>query len=278
MVNWIAPYPQLSSYFVRECNGIPLLMDALRFSKEDYARVFAMRSLTLFAFTQKDDGDVERRLMQCNGMKQVVDSYRQSSGDPTDTRFLTLLLSSLLRHFPQAAGREFIEARGVESIVNNLNIARYKGFPQHLRVLRDAQHLPQSVSSAPVDKLFYEADFIPVALGILEAFPEFYGVVGDLLHTLDSVGQYARPIEMLEYRALHIFAKLYSKYQNDTVFQTDGTRKKLAELARRILNDSTCQRCFDPSVATRELTIVLNTMNHLIRADESKFVTAAASV
>ncbi|KAH8612041.1 hypothetical protein ERJ75_000966700 [Trypanosoma vivax] len=141
-VNFIAVYPSLTDHFIKQRNGVELVFRALKHSQDEYARVLALRSLCLFCFTQAEDGDVERRILQADGVRQVVGAYKQSSGDPTDTRYITLILSSLLRHYPKEGGEEFIEAGGIQATVNNLNITRYKGIPQHMRVLHDVQKLP----------------------------------------------------------------------------------------------------------------------------------------
>lgn len=274
LINWFAPYPEISKVFIEKHNGVPLLFEALKFSKEDYGRVLACRSLTLFSFTQRNDGDVERRIMQTNGVKAIVDCYKQSSGDPTDTRYLTVLLSSILRHYPKEGGKEFFEADGIQATVNNLNIGRYKGFPQHLRVLHDAQKVPKEAtgSMSPNERIL-DADFIPVAFGVLDAFPEFYEVVGDLVYILNDLAPHTTPFNFLEYRAFQVLSKVYVRYMEDNVFQTDGTRKSMAKLASWIYNDPTCQRCLDPSVASNEMQAATRTIQDLIAANNSNRIT-----
>ncbi|KAL7695061.1 hypothetical protein NQL31_002888 [Lotmaria passim] len=274
-INVIAAYPKLTEYFVNEKDGVELVLRAYRHSKDPYARVLAMRSLTLFAFTQPVDGVVERMILQSNGVKTVVDAYKQSSGDPTDTRFLTLLLSSIMRHYPKEGGKEFIDADGVEATVGNLNIARYKGVPQHLRVIHDAQRLPkQAVGAEPVNARLEDADFLGVAMGVLDAFPEFYEATGDLLKLVtEVVPAYAEPLELLEYRAMPILSKYFVKWREDQSFQTDGTRTLVAKLFELMLNDKTCKRCYDPSVASYELLECLKTAKTAIQDEKEKRVT-----
>lgn len=275
LINVIAAYPSLTEYFVKDRNGVDLVFQAYRHSKDPYARVMAMRSLTLFSFTQPVDGAVERRILQSNGVKTIVDAYKQSSGDPTDTRFLTLLLSSVLRHYPAVGGKEFIDADGVEAVVNNLNIARYKGIPQHIRVLHDAQRLPrQAFGSESVNARLEDADFLGVAMGLLDAFPEFYEAMGGILKLVrDVVPAHAAPLELLEYRAMPILSKLYVKWRDDQSFQTDGTRTVLAKLFELLLNDKTCQRCYDPSVASYELQECLKTARVAVQDEREKRLT-----
>ncbi|KAG5489226.1 hypothetical protein GH5_00090 [Leishmania sp. Ghana 2012 LV757] len=272
LINIIAAYPSLSEYFVKEKDGVELVLRAYRHSKNPYARVMAMRSLALFSFTQAVDGTVERCILQSNGVKTIVDAYKQSSGDPTDTRFPTLLLSSIMRHYPKEGGKEFIEAGGVEAVVNNLNIARYKGIPQHIRVLHDAQRLPkQSVGTESVNSRLEEADFLGVAMGLLDTFPEFYEATSDLLKLVaDVVPVHAEPLELLEYRAMPILSKYFVKWREDQSFQSDGTRTLVAKLFELMLSDKTCQRCYDPSVASYELLECLKTAKLAIKDEREK--------
>jgi hypothetical protein len=278
LVNWIAPYPEIAKEFVEKHDGVQLLLDALRFSKEDYGRVLAMRSLCLFSFTQKNDGDIERRILQRNGVKAIVDCYKQSSGDPTDTRSITILLSSILRHFPVEGAKEYFDADGVEATVNNLNVGRYKGFPQHLRVLHDCRKAPKSSWGAQnPDERILDADFIPVAFGVIDTFPEFYEVVGDVLYLMNDLAPHTKPFTFLEYRAFPVLAKVYVRYMEDKVFQTDGTRRAMAKLANSILNDPTCKRALDPSVASHELQAATRTLNDLVKADKENRITTKDS-
>lgn len=275
LVNWIAPHPEIVKEFVDKHDGVQLVLDALRFSKEDYGRVLAMRSLCLFSFTQKNDGDIERNILQRNGVKAIVDCYKQSSGDPTDTRSITILLSSILRHFPAEGGKEFFDADGVEATVNNLNVGRYKGFPQHLRVLHDCRKVPKKSwgEQSPEERIL-DADFIPVAFGVMDAFPEFYEVVGDVLYLMNDLANRTTPFTFLEYRAFPVLAKVYVRYMEDKVFQTDGTRRAMAKLANSILNDPKCKRALDPSVASHELQAATKTLNDLVKADKENRITS----
>nr|CCC93672.1 unnamed protein product [Trypanosoma congolense IL3000] len=277
LVNFIAAYPSLTEHFVRDCNGVELVLRALRHSNDEFARVLALRSLCLFCFTQHEDGSVERRILQANGVKHIVKAYKQSTGDPTDTRYITLLISSVLRHYPEEAGREFLDAGGVQAAVDNLNIARYKGIPQHIRVLHDAQRLPvAAVGTEAINARIEAADFIPVALGLLESFPEFYEASVEVLRLLlNIVPSIAAPFSLLEYRAMPILSKYYVQWQNDIAFETDGTRKMLVQLFKLMLTDPTCKRCFDPSVASYELQECLRTANTAVQAELATEPTAS---
>ncbi|ORC93128.1 uncharacterized protein TM35_000024540 [Trypanosoma theileri] len=271
LINFIAVYPTLTDYFVNQRNGVDLVFRALKHSRDEYARVLALRSVCLFCFTQRNDGDVERRILQANAMKQIVEAYKQSTGDPADTRFITLVISSILRHYPKEGGKEFVDADGVNAAVQNLNIARYKGLPQHIRVLHDAQKLPKAaVGTKTTNSRIEDADFIPVAMGVLDAFPEFYETAGDILRLLeDIVPSETTPFSLLEYRAMPILSKFYVRWKDDNVFQTDGTRTQVVRLFRMMLDDKTCQRCFDPSVASYELQECIRTAKEAIRVEEN---------
>lgn len=273
-VNFIAPYPALTEYFVRERDGVSLVFQALRHCQDPYSRVLAMRALTIFAFTQKEDGTVEREILKSNGVKTVVDLYKQSTGDPTDTRFHTLLLSSIMRLYPTDGGREFLESGGVEATVNVMNITRYKGLPQHLRVLHDCQRLPKSATGGvSVNKRIEDAEFLGVAMGVLESFPEFYEATGDVLKLVkDIIPSEGTPLDLLEYRAMPVLSKFFVRWRDDLAFQTDGTRTLVASLFGLMLNDKTCQRCFDPSVASYELQECLRTARTCVEDEKQKRV------
>lgn len=273
LINWISPYPELAAEFVEKHDGVQHIFDALRFCKEDYGRVLALRSLCLFAFTQKNDGSIEKKILERNGVKAIVDCYKQSSGDPTDTRYLTILLSSILRHYPVEGGKEFFEADGVEAAVTNLNVGRYKGFPQHLRVLHDCRTIPKkSWGNQNPEERILDADFVPVAFGVMDTFPEFYEVVGDVLYLLNDLAPHTTPFTFLEYRAFPVLAKVYVRYMEDKVFQTDGTRRAMAKLANSMMNDPKCKRALDPSVASHELKAAIRTLNDLVQADKENRV------
>lgn len=278
-INMIARYPTLSDYFVNQKDGVDLVLQAYRHSTDEFSRVFATRSLTLFAFTQQKDATVEKEILKHNGIKTLVDAYKQSTGDPTDTRFSTLLLSSLLRHFPKEGGKEFLEADGVEATVNVLNISRYKGVPQHLRVLHDALKLPKSATgNTSVLHRIEDADFLGVALGVVDAFPEYYEATGDILNLVNEiVPTEAKPLDLLEFRAMPILAKYYVKWCYDETFQRDGRRALVVSLFQKMLNDPTCKRCLDPSVASYELQECVKTANVAIATEKEKKILSAPS-
>ncbi|KAG8348745.1 hypothetical protein TRVL_00437 [Trypanosoma vivax] len=260
-VNFIAVYPSLTDHFIKQRNGVELVFRALKHSQDEYARVLALRSLCLFCFTQAEDGDVERRILQADGVRQVVGAYKQSSGDPTDTRYITLILSSLLRHYPKEGGEEFIEAGGIQATVNNLNITRYKGIPQHMRVLHDVQKLPPAVlGEQGANARIEDADFIPVALGLLDAFPEFYEASSDVLDLVGSlVPSCATPFNLLEYRAMPILSKYYVRWKDDTFFHTGTACRQVVRLFELMLEDPLCKRCFHPDAASYELQECIRT-------------------
>ncbi|KAF5223057.1 hypothetical protein ECC02_003884 [Trypanosoma cruzi] len=270
LINFISVYPTLTEYFVKKRNGVELVFRALTHSRDEYARVMALRSICLFCFTQREDGDVERRVLQANGVKPIVEAYKRSTGDPTDTRYITLVLSSIMRHYPKEGGKEFLDADGVQAAVNILNISRYKGLPQHIRVLHDAQRLPSEASGKQtVNARIEDADFIPVAIGVLDVFPEFYETAGDILSLLeDIVPSQTTPLNLLEYRAMPVLSKFFVRWKDDNLFQTDGTRTQVVRLFKMLLDDKTCQKCYDPSVASYELQECLRTAKEAIREEE----------
>ena len=276
LMNWLAIYPSLADHFVNKLDGVPLLLQALKHTKEDYSRVFVMRCLMLFSLQQRVDGDVERRILANNGFGTVVDCYRQSTGDPTDTRFLTSLISSICRHYPEAAAQEFKKTKVADAAISILNISKYKGVPQHLRVIEDLRKLPKDalkkagVANGDVDQTLYDNDAIPVLLGLVEVFPEYYESVSWISSILADLQTRTTAFEMLEYKSLIILSKLYARYREDMQFQVDGTRQKLATIAKRILDDKECRRCLDPAVAGFVQVAAVSTMEAMI-ADEEAF-------
>jgi hypothetical protein len=269
-INWIALYPTLSSKFVNEYDGIRLLLEASKLSKENYSRIFVMRSLTLFAFTQKQDGAVERRIMQCDGMKQIVEFYKDHTGDPVDSRFITLPLSSLLRHYPEAALSEFLESGGMAAIVAGLNVSKFKGIPQHLRVLHDVnRQISKQKGSVPWQKQLYDADFIPVAVGIIDIFPEYFEAVSQLVQLLVDIQPYTTPLEMLEYRTFQAVSSVIGRYKDDVSYLLTPTFANLALLSERILADKDCQSCLDPSVCPFELITFEKNVKNMLRNREA---------
>ena len=277
-VNWIAAYPTLSAKFVNEYDGVRLLLESLKLSKEAYSRILVMRSLTLFCFTQKDDGGVERRILQCDGMKQILDLYKDHTGDPLDSKFITLPLSSILRHYPNEGTQEFLAADGMGAIVSGLNVAKFKGIPQHVRLIRDIQNLKSKTPGEPTwQKMLYDADFLPVAMGILDVFPEYFEVVTDLADLLVAIQAYTTPLEMLEYRAFRAFSAVFGRYMNDSSVLNARPFEQLSEIATKILNDEDCQRCLDPSVCPYELQQHATNVRNMIKSCEAARAAAAAS-
>ena len=281
IMNWIAVYPALGKYFVEKHDGVRLMLEANAAAKNVYARLLVMRVLTLCAFTQPVDGEVERRLMLNNGMKIILDCYLQSSGDPIDTRYITLPLSSLLRHFPQEAGREFIRLNGIQAIVNNLNIARYKGIPQHIRLIHDVMNLPQNViNKDEVAKALFESDLIPVAIGIIDAFPEYVEASTELLSLLKLMLPYTTPKELLEYRFLTASARQYIRYKEEPEVLAGENFELISQIVELIERDPDCQRCLHPSVIPGDLDSfyrTVKTMKQALRALKSKEIAEAAA-
>lgn len=262
MINWIANRPRLAEHFIVDHDGVNLLFRALKTAAEPYARIMVLRCLTLFAMQQRNDGDIERRVLAGNHIGELLIAYKDSSGDPTETRLITMLLSSIMRHYPAAFDEKVLEDLTFHT-VHNLNIARYKGLPHHLRMIADIRRLPLK-NKAVVDKMLYDAELLPVALGIVDVFPEYFEVCSSLVELLHQTRHLTKPFDFLEYRALNVFAKLYGKYHEEDYFKNDGTMRRIAELSEWILNDPECKRCFDPSVASKDLNIVLHQTRKLV--------------
>lgn len=269
VVNWMANRPKLAEHFVQDHDGVNLLFRALKAANEMYSRIMVLRILTLFSFEQRNDGDIEKRILMGNHLPEILWAYKDSSGDPTETRLITMLLSSVMRHFPAAVDNVEILEDMTFHAVHNLNIARYKGIPHHLRVIDDLRNLPfQKENPHKIDKMLYEAELIPVSMGIIDVFPEYYEACGSLIKLLDDTRSCARPFDFLEYRMLDVFVKFYGKFHEEEYFRNDGTFKRMAELTEWLMNDKECQRAFDPSVTTKDMKIVLHQVQVML--DDSK--------
>ena len=352
-INICANHDQLASELVDTHDGVNLLFKAMSEATNEYARVLGMRAVTLCAFQQAKDGDVEKRIVDGGYLPRMVNFYRQSTGDPTDTRFVTLLFSSILRMYPKEVYDAAIEANLIKTTVNNLNIARYKGVPQHIRILQDlekarvaakgesaadavteatrktaearskkgwfgfignkpateedAKKMQQGASSsssseqqadeegaatpqpgddlkdltrtgavsrrgprvkgvqevtweshrenpnelppmpppknpnAPVGELLVESDFVPVALGICDVFPEYFESSRELIHLLRSLKPYITPFDLFELRFLAVASKLWNRHGEDRDFEEHGVAAALEDLTQWIMNDPECK-------------------------------------
>eukprot|EP00658_Telonema_sp_P-2_P084289 TRINITY_DN9318_c0_g1_i2.p1 TRINITY_DN9318_c0_g1~~TRINITY_DN9318_c0_g1_i2.p1 ORF type:complete len:206 (+),score=60.91 TRINITY_DN9318_c0_g1_i2:221-838(+) len=200
----------------------------------------------------------------------------------------------MARHYPEAAARELEKCGGFQVAVDNLNISRYKGVPQHLRVLNDLRQLPpvrpaatilleqaeeketgkkvevpKNAKHVSVDEELYNADVIPVMLGVMEVFPEYYESVKTMMPMLRDISIYSKPFEMLEYRSFIVFSKLLARYSDDIQFNADGVKTVMAEMAEKMLNDPTCKRALDPSVMGFELEAALKLMTALVESEKA---------
>lgn len=241
LLNICAAHNELADHFVQNRDGIKVLFQALKASTESYTRVLAMRCLTLFAFMQPEDGEVEKQLLIHNCVPGLVDAYRNCTGDATDSRFTTCLLSSMLRHYPEAAATELARENIVQVIVDQINVARYKALPQHYRVLEDLRKLPQAVKDKVglnVEHALFTADFLPVALGVMDAFPEYLESVDELLKLVALMKEFVAPMSFVEYRLLSVANKLFHRYETDNRFAQLGAKQRLLDLVTWACNDS----------------------------------------
>jgi hypothetical protein len=382
--NVIASTHELAKELVEEHDGVNLVFKALSQANNEYARVLGMRAMTLFAFQQDKDGEIERKIIEGGFLPKMVNFYRQSTGDATDTRFVTLLFSSLLRLYPKETYQVVIESNLVKASVNNLNIARYKGLPQHIRLLHDleraraivhgeggngsttggaaesgnsgkkgglfgwfgdsnkkttpAAKTPNTVTAAdaagtaatsanestdeslrdmkhvqaqpgamrrrkmgvqegqqweskyhephdlppmppprdpdaPLNELLAESDFIPVALGVCDLFPEYFESTRELVHMMRGVAkEYLTPFDLFEYRFLAVATKLFNRHGLDADFEAHGMAEDLVDLCKWILNDRECRPYMDPkcSATNNEIKLSIQSVRDHIAAREKR--------
>jgi hypothetical protein len=316
----------------------------------------------------------------------MISFYRQSTGDPTDTRFVTLLMSSMLRQFPRETYQAAVDNNLVKVVVSNLNIARYKGVPQHIRLihdlekaravvygengdskhremlkaaeqkpsrgwfgffggkdnktttrqlespvakdvsrsseedelfnasagtsgeLRDMRHVqakpgaarrrkagvqdvqweshynepnelpplpPPKDTKAPVDELLIESDFVPVALGVCDVFPEYFEVTRELVHLIRAAKHNVTPFDLFELRFLAVACKLVSRHGKDADFEAHGMGEALVDLTQYIFNDSECRPYLDLNckATNNEIKLSIKTMQDFIVDRENRLKT-----
>lgn len=373
VLNLCCGHYQLVEHLITKHDGVGLVFKALDEAENEYARVLATRVLTLFAFLQPRDGVVEERILNGGYLGELVEAYRQSSGDPTDTRFSSLLLSSILRIYPRKAYEEAISENLVQAAVSNLNISRYKGLPQHLRIIFDLERLrsvalptvrekrpakdPKDAHNSverleekvrknwndqakeqrwlglirkykdskekpldallegmdPADKpvamgggklaarekaaaeqaplaqdkdnlapallaprppppmdlrwsvaqLLFNAEFIPIAFGVIDQHPEYYEAVRDIMKLTAKVAPFAGPVDLLENRVFNVSAKIVERFENDPSFEEDGTAQIVEDLCQSVFHNPACA----PAVAkdSKEMTWELKEATRIVR-------------
>ena len=240
LINVMSNQQELQNHFLHKCQGIPLMFRALQESTEEYARVLTARSLTLFALMQPEDGFVEKQLLAGGYGPKLVDLYRQCTGDATDTRYVTMLISSIIRHYPEAAAKEF-GPQLINATVDNINIARYKGLPQHYRILKDLKRLPPDVQKKAginVTKQLADHDFISVASGVIDSYPEYSESTASILELFNDLRSVVKPMEFVEYRVLSSMAKALQRQELNTDFyRPDGTMHEVLKFCNAIAAD-----------------------------------------
>ena len=358
LLNMCAPHYELADYFVRECNGVELVFVALKDAENEYARVLATRSLTLFALLQSRDGTVERDIIRGGFLPQLVDTYRLSTGDPTDTRFSTMLISSVMRLFPRSEPvyNTLVAENLVSAVVQNLNLTRYKGVPQHLRVLQDLDNMrtrlgidggayagvaaaapdgseqnnsirqlqvskrprtgpvtvapedvatvggvprpvmppprtkfqayfakdeppavmPESYRAPPpldlhatIDQLAVDAELVPVALGVLDVFPEYFEASLEVLKWVERLVERGAttPFELLEYKGASVLMRVVGRLEKEPQFFARGGPGEVCyRLSKDIMADPECApfaRAQDP-LGTLEMRTAFRNMREFM--------------
>eukprot|EP00760_Papus_ankaliazontas_P029188 PhM_4_TR4157/c0_g1_i1/m.73999 len=261
-------------------DAIPLLLTAMREAYDDYSRHFGLRTLVLLSMAQKKDGTVEKTILQNpDGLRHLIEMYAKSSGDPHETRYVTMLLSSILRTTKDGPSR-FLAEGGMEALVSGLNVTMYKAVPQHVRLFNDI------MASKPKEVRAFLArtdDIVPVMLGVMGSYPEYKEMQAPLCRILREGAATKAPFEMMQYGALSTFSREVARYEpggleeksrgpnsanavsakkrkteavaataNNAPPKTEDRHVSelfdcIAHLAKRILDDKECQKFFDHS-------------------------------
>ena len=349
-LNVVCNVPELAEYMLAKHAAVPIVFRALAEAHDEYARVYAMRVATLLAILQPRDGYVEAQLIKHRLLPRLVDSYRQSTGDPTDTRYQTLLLSSCLRLYPELAYPVMASEGIVGAAIANLNVTRYKGIPQHLRIIQDLvdvrprsvaagtlppasekghrklSHEPVSTTAqdppppaaaatkrgkaeptmldaafantptpaaaapkgaidrpmsmedpaAPVEDMLIQADFIPVALGVLEVFGEYREATEKLIELLVRVRPRIAAVDLLEYRALEVSCRALAKLDHRDEWRSSTARRSLLLFAHGVMSDPVCAEAIQQrKVSSDTLTAVITIQAEMKKYDEAPLKGAA---
>jgi len=245
--NILANQPDIAKWFINTQDGVSIVFRALSESKEEYARVLATRILTVAALSQDDDGTVEKKILEGDFVPNLLECYRACTGDPTDTRFVTLLLSSMLRHYPEQAARDFDRCRVVQTAIEGLNISRYKGLPQHYRVLQDMVNLPPAVKKKvgiDVAKDFKKYDLAGVGSGVLGNFPEYMEADKMLLGLWKESRKEVKPLTFVEFDVLNSINKVFRYYTNNfhaSFYERGSLGDQLSDFVRDLAKDEEFQ-------------------------------------
>lgn len=414
VLNMCANDHSLSQHLMEKHDGVSLIFHAMDNAADEYSRILGMRVLTLGAMLQERDGTVEKRILHGGHVPAILDYYRQSTGDPTDTRFITLLLSSIVRLYPHESYLHGVQNNMISATVGNLNISRYKGLPQHVRLLNDlcdarrivldangnvrmpdkaakllgpsaleaantaatassggffgwvkrlfggssdtvgahatqrttpkpapagkreeaemkdlsglrgharqvnvanvnldrSKHgmhagmqkpadnddddeldntgaddeVPERGSNrlpplppprnikAPFEELLVDADFVPVALGLMDVFPEYFEAVREITDLLYRSRHYVTPFELFEHRFFPVAIQVFARHLDDVDFEQHEVGRKLTELCESIFNDPECRPYLQPDCkyTNQEIRHSLVSMREMLDKRQAK--------
>ncbi|KNH04470.1 hypothetical protein XU18_4329 [Perkinsela sp. CCAP 1560/4] len=219
-------------------DGISLILKAMKETSALYTPHLGTRALTLLAMQQPRDGTVEHNIASTpDGIRTLCEVYANTAGDPQETRFVTLLLSSILRTVPGVA-QKFHDNKGLDRIFAALNVAQCKGMPQHLRVYKDILAKdPKGVRHY----LHTHESPIPILLGVAKGFTEFFGIQEQLYDMLQDCVEQRSTSEFLAYGGMDIMHKAITAWPPETK-NTVSLHQKWQKMYRKILNDPECTK------------------------------------
>jgi hypothetical protein len=140
-------------------------------------------------------------------------------------------------------------------------------------VVEDTLALPPPADLyAPVDRLLYEADFLPVALGVMDVFPEYFETsvaITRMVERMRTSGVTSN-FELLEYRVLPIMAKVIARLERDPNFEAQGGAAAIERVVAPIFRDPVCvpfTRREKPQGSTEMQTAAANVRTFLEQRD-----------
>ena len=227
---------EIAQKHVKSKDGVALLLKAAKEGTDPYSPHLCSRALALLAIHQGKDGTVERSIFKNpGGVELLCDLYTRASGDPLETRYYTLLLSSILRVVPQAS-KQFVECGGIAAVFAGMNKTMFKALPQHLRVFRDIQKREPKA----VERYLKESDApMAILIGVIKNCSSYFEMQGHLFTILQACMQARGPFELVEYGGVDLIAKSMAAWPRE-IAGTAGLHERWEAMYRSILTDPTC--------------------------------------
>ena len=254
---------ELAQKHLESKDGVALLLKAAKEGSDPYTPHLCTRALALLAIHQKTDGHLEKTITQVpDGLRSLCDIYEKGSGDPLDTRYVTLLLSSILRTVPKAPKR-FVECDGIGSIFKGLNKSMYKAVPQHFRLYNDIlKREPKAVHK----HLVASDEPLSILLGVARSYPNYFEVQEQMYSMIGECIETRGPLEFVEYGGVDIVERAMQKWPAG-VNDAQRLYDRWNAMYRSVLNDKECQKY---SIDSDELKKVLERVQMYFKEKEKE--------